>query len=64
MELITILAIFGIFGVLDFFIQDFFIYRYSRKANYDCSKCKLWDCPNHYCNKKRNEFNKQPTNEA
>lgn len=25
----------------------------ANKANFDCSKCKVYDCPAHYCNSKK-----------
>lgn len=52
-------------NVFDFFvIYSFCILLYdlwyiwycskqSKKCNYDCSKCKIWDCPNHECLKHR-----------
>ncbi len=30
--------------------------RYSKKCNYKCVNCKVWDCPAHYCNAKRKEI--------
>ncbi|MBQ9072117.1 MAG: hypothetical protein IJY25_03060 [Bacilli bacterium] len=26
---------------------------YRKKANYNCDKCKLWDCPYKECSKKK-----------
>lgn len=23
--------------------------RWRKKSNYDCSKCKVWDCSRHLC---------------
>jgi hypothetical protein len=30
--------------------------RYARKCNYDCSKCRSWDCMSNYCSKHRKEL--------
>ena len=27
--------------------------RDRRKCNYDCSKCKVWDCDRHLCNEQK-----------
>lgn len=29
--------------------------RWRKQANYNCEKCKVWDCPFHICNYKRNK---------
>lgn len=47
-----------VIGFIEFINSLIFIriYKYySKKCNYDCSKCKCWDCPAHYCNSKRNK---------
>lgn len=40
-------------------ISDFILIKIQnklcKKVNYDCSKCKVWDCPNHYCSKFRDK---------
>ena len=30
--------------------------RWRKDANYDCSNCKVWDCPVHRCRKKRGKL--------
>lgn len=27
--------------------------RIRRKCNYDCSKCRVWDCDRHLCNEQK-----------
>lgn len=27
--------------------------RYRRNCNYDCSRCKVWDCDVHVCNRQK-----------
>lgn len=49
---VNFLVLLGI-GLVEFInsLIYIFIYKiYSKKCNYDCSKCKTWDCPAHYCN--------------
>ena len=50
--IITILILFS------FFSFSFYIMYLAKKCNYDCSKCKVFDCPSHYCNRKRKELKK------
>lgn len=38
---------------LDMVVLDFIHIRNAKKCNYDCSKCKNWDCMTSYCDKKR-----------
>lgn len=33
--------------------------RNAKKCNYDCSKCKNWDCWSSYCKEKREGDNKK-----
>jgi len=49
----------GLIEFINSLIYIFMYKGYSKKCNYDCSKCKIWDCPAHYCNEKRlkNEIN-------
>ena len=45
-------------GFFEFLMSLIYIYMYkkeSKKCNYHCSMCKIWDCPAHHCNKKRKE---------
>lgn len=37
---------------------EFQRWRWRRKCGYDCSQCKVWDCPYHECEKKRRELTK------
>lgn len=44
------------FGFTEFLISLLYIHMYkkqSKKCNYHCSMCKIWDCPAHHCNKQR-----------
>lgn len=48
-----------ILGYLFSWIEDFSVYgirrNWQKQCNYDCSKCKCWDCQYHICqeNKKK-----------
>lgn len=52
-----------IWGYLYSIILDISVYpikrKWRRQCNYDCSKCKVWDCERHDClNQKRKELKK------
>lgn len=47
------LLIIGFIGFIDSLIYIRMYEYYSKKCNYDCNKCKIWDCPAHHCNQKR-----------
>lgn len=51
--MIQILLLFGIMGFIDSLFYIFIYKKESKKCNYHCSKCKVWNCPSHYCNKQR-----------
>lgn len=42
----------------DMIILDLLHRHYSKKCKYDCDKCRCWDCPKKYCDKKRDKLNK------
>jgi len=48
----NILQILFLFSILSL-ISDLLITKYrkylAKKCNYDCSKCKVWDCQQHSC---------------
>lgn len=50
-----LMIIFGFYSVINDIIHSATQRRYGKKCNYDCSKCKSWDCPNHECLKHRGE---------
>lgn len=33
--------------------------RWRRQCNYDCSKCKVWDCDRFYCLEQKEKENKK-----
>lgn len=45
--------LFSVFCCLTEIIMWFVHKKNCKKANYDCFKCKNWDCLSHYCNKYR-----------
>lgn len=44
---------FCLYDILLFYLTSF---RLSKKANYDCSKCKDWHCNAHWCESKRKKL--------
>lgn len=59
-EKLTIMFVAGlIYGATMNILFDLFVYplkrKWRRQCNYDCSKCKVWDCDRHYCLKQKNK---------
>lgn len=54
-EFISFLIIMGVFGLINDLFGIWLFKRYSKKANYNCENCKVWDCPNKECRKYRIE---------
>lgn len=43
-------------GIYQLIIDLWYIWYYkkeSKKCNYNCNNCKIWDCPNHWCKRYR-----------
>lgn len=55
MNKFILLLIPGLLYSIDMFIDGLFQQYYSKKCNYNCYKCEVWNCPSHYCNRKREE---------
>lgn len=53
MKTFILLLVPGLAVALNMFLDGMLFQYYSKKCNYDCSKCELWDCPAHHCNRKR-----------
>lgn len=49
-------------GIIGLFLADMMVTfikkREIKRCNYDCSKCKNWDCWSSYCAEKRKENEK------
>lgn len=52
-EFICALIIFGVFDLIRDLIDNYIVKKQSRKCDYDCLKCKIWDCPGKECLKYR-----------
>ena len=52
-RILFIMIILGFVNVLDDIIMSFIRKKMGKKANYDCSKCEAFDCPNIECMKHR-----------
>lgn len=48
-----------LFIIFNYFIEELFKSKWRKQCNYNCDKCKVWDCQYHLCHsrilKKRKE---------
>lgn len=54
-KLFICLIIFGVLGFLEDLILIYSRRKESKKHNYNCLKCGVWDCPNKECLKFRDK---------
>lgn len=52
-EKIILLFILIIFGFINSILGYKLIYKQAKKANYNCLKCSVYDCPSKHCIKKK-----------
>ena len=52
---IYFLVILGFLSFIDIFTNSLFQHYYAKKCNYNCERCKNWQCMSNYCDRKRGD---------